>query len=79
MVESYSSIKTANSYFLRFSGNRRSEDDIDEVYPRIFMSGFSPAECWSTLKKCGITHILSVSGASKPKFESKGITYLILD
>ena len=80
MVQSYkSSITTANTNYFRFSGNRKSEDDLDEVYPRVFMSGFSPAECFSTLKRCGITHVLSVSPASQPKFASKGITYLLLD
>ena len=64
MVESYGSMKVASTNVLKFSGNKRSDVDIDEVYPRIFMSGFSAAENYSALRKCGITHVLSVSPAS---------------
>ena len=58
---------------------RSPEDDIDEIFPRIFMSGDAPPACLETLLRSQITHILVVTRDSKPKFESQGITYLVLD
>ena len=66
---------------LKFNRNQQKQpkDDIDEVHPRIFMSGYAAADCWETLQRCGITHILTVTPHARPKFENKGIIYMILD
>lgn len=32
-----------------------------EVYPRMYMSGYEPTADWDALKKCGITHIVTVT------------------
>ena len=53
------------------------ETTIDEVYPRIYMSPFEPAEDYGLLQKCGITHILSAMPYVGEKFADKGIRYLI--
>ena len=42
------------------SAARDKKDDIDEVFPRIYMSGWRPADTWETLERLGITHILSI-------------------
>ena len=54
------------------------KDDIDEVHDRIFMSGYAAADCWETLQRCGITHVLTVTPYARPKFEDKGIVYMVL-
>ena len=55
------------------------EDTIDEVYSRVYMSTFVPAESSDLLSKCGITHILSVMPHMTDKFaKSHGVKYLIL-
>ena len=52
-------------------------DKIDEVYPRIFMSGVFPTANLETLKKLKITHVVSITGA-KELLKSSGIKYLSL-
>ena len=58
---------------------REPKDDIDEVFPRIYMSGYAAADCWATLERLGITHVLTVTPHARPKFEGKGIVYMVLD
>ena len=57
------------------SGN----DTIDEVYERIYMSPYVPAEDYNLLQQCGITHILAVMPGAEAMFEDKGIKYLIFN
>ena len=58
---------------------RSPEDDIDEVYPRMYMSGWQAAENVSQIEKLGITHILSATPGAREKLASKGIKYLIFN
>lgn len=58
---------------------RTPKDDIDEVHPRIYMSGYAAADSWETLQRCGITHILTVTPHARPRFEDKGIVYMVLE
>ena len=58
---------------------RDPKDDIDEVFPRMLMSGYAAADCWETLQRCGVTHVLTVTPYCRPKYEDKGIVYLVLD
>ena len=67
------------SMYVRPRKTRDPKDDIDEVHPRIYMSGYAPADCWATLQRCGITHILTVTPHARPKFEDKGIVYMVID
>jgi hypothetical protein len=60
-----------------FSIGKKGE--INEVYPRIFMSGYGPAEDETTFKALKLTHVLSVVPAARAHFASKGIKYLIFD
>ena len=43
------------------------------------MSGYAAADCWETLQECGITHVLTVTPHARPKFEERGIVYMVLD
>ena len=53
-------------------------ENIDEVYPRVFMSDYLAAVTWSTLEKYGINHIVSVvNSPMKTYFEEKGVKHLI--
>ena len=47
---------------------RPEREDIDEVYPRIYQSGYGAAENYELIKKLGITHILCVAPFMKPKY-----------
>ena len=62
-----------------FTGFSFNPTAIDEVFPRIYMSGYGPAENEATITKLKITHILSVVPAARPEFASKGIKYLIFN
>ena len=53
------------------------EDDIDEVYDRIYMSGQPAAACLDTMKKCGITHIVRVTPYATKQHAN--IKYLVFD
>ena len=53
--------------------------EIDEVYPRIYMSGYGPAKDWITIKSLAITHILTVTPYANPLFKEEGVKYLIFD
>ena len=57
---------------------RDPKEDIDEVFPRIYMSGFKPADCWETLQRCGITHILTLMPSCRKKFKKQGIVYKVI-
>ena len=57
---------------------RSSNEDIDEVYPRLFMSNYTAARNIEVINKYGITHILTVTPYAKPQFPTK-CKYLILD
>ena len=54
-------------------------DERDEVYPRIFMSGYGPAGEWENFKKFGITHVLAVVPRAGCNFEKEGVKYLVFD
>ena len=54
------------------------KSDIDEVHERIFISGYAAADCWETLQRCGITHILTVTPHARPMYEDRGIVYMVL-
>ena len=58
---------------------RTPKEDIDEVHSRIYMSGYAAADCWETLQTRGITHILTVTPHARPRFEEKGIIYMVLE
>ena len=58
---------------------REGKDDIDEVYPRVWMSGYAAADSWETLQRCKISHVLTVTPHARPKFENKGIRYMIIE
>ena len=47
-------------------GKKPDNADIDEVYPRLFQSGYSVARNFFILKELGITHILTVCPYAKP-------------
>ena len=67
---------------LRFNKHSRftaTNDGINEVYPRVYMSGYGPAGNKAILKDNKITHILTVTPYAKPLFEKDGIEYLIFD
>ena len=53
--------------------NRSTVENIDEVFPRIYMSNHNSAVHLPTLKKNGITHILTVEMFSEKPHESEGI------
>ena len=59
------------------SATPQTEDNIDEVYDRLYMSGYMAAESWKTIERLGITHILSVTPGARAKFANKGIKYLL--
>lgn len=65
MVKSFSSSK----FF--------DHDAINEVYPRIWMSGYGPSEDEKVINRLKITHILSVVPGARPLFAGKGVKYLI--
>jgi hypothetical protein len=48
-------------------GKRLDQADVDEVYPRLFQSGYSVARNYLLLKELGITHILTVCPYAKPQ------------
>ena len=51
----------------------------DEVFPRIFMSDYLPAQDWKVIQTLGITHIVPIVKEDyKPRHEDKGIKYLVL-
>ena len=52
-------------------------DARDEVYPRVFMSGYGPAKEWENFKQFGITHVLTVTPHAAKHFEKEGIKYLV--
>ena len=54
------------------------ENNIDEVHERVFMSGYVAADCWETLQQCGITHVLTLTDHAPPRFEDRGIVYMVL-
>ena len=58
---------------IRSRGDPLNGGEIDEVYPRIFMSGYGPARNWFLLQKHKISHILTVTPYAKPEFASKGV------
>jgi len=53
--------------------NRSTFENIDEVFPRMFMSNHNSATHLETLRKHGITHILCVENFTEKPFESEGI------
>ena len=52
--------------------------DIDEVYPKIFISSAGPARDLDVLQERNITHIVQVAKLLKPMFEEK-FKYLEID
>ena len=56
---------------------RSNENDIDEVFPRMYMSGWKAAENWDLIEKLGITHILAATPGASKRFEHKGIKYIL--
>ena len=64
---------------IKLNAGRSRQEDIDEVFPRIYMSGYAAADCWETLQRCNITHILTVTPYARPKFKNKGLKYMVLD
>lgn len=59
-------------------GQRPNNEDIDEVYPRLFQSGYAAARNLIILKALGITHILTVCPYAKPQCPTV-FKYLVLD
>ena len=57
----------------------KNRAEIHEVFPRIYMSGYGPAEDYATIKSLKITHVRSVVPAARAHFASKGVKYLIFD
>ena len=45
---------------------RPDDEDIDEVYSRLFMSNYAAARNITMINKFGITHILTVTPYTKP-------------
>ena len=56
---------------------RPAEEDIDEVYERIYMSGQPAAACLATVQKNGITHIVRVTPQATTQHPN--ISYLVFD
>ena len=56
-----------------------NKDSIDEVYPRVYMSGWGPAADEKVVDRIQITHIVSVFPGARPLFKNKGVKYLILN
>ena len=54
-------------------------DERDEVYPRIFMSGYGPAKEWENFEKFSITHVLTVTPYADRHFEKDGVKYLVFE
>ena len=58
--------------------DRPDAEDIDEVFPRVFQSGYAAARNHLLIKQLGITHILVTTPYAKPKWPEE-FTYLVLD
>ena len=58
--------------------SRPFSEQIDEVYPRMYMSGFGPADEEEVLNKHGITHIVSIIPCYTAPFPGK-YEYLVFD
>ena len=58
---------------------KRAEEDIDEVYPRVYMSGHSSAKHLQVLQSRNITHVVCVTAYARPHWEKEGIKYLIIE
>lgn len=60
MVESIAATTRSRRYV-----ERPDDQDIDEVFPRIYQSGYAAARNISLLQQLGVTHILIVTPYAK--------------
>jgi hypothetical protein len=58
--------------------NRPDNEDIDEVFPRIYQSGYMAARNHLKLVELGITHILICTPYCKAHYPNE-MKYLVLD
>ena len=77
MVESSDAPVEPNEPLESSGPTRPIEEDIDEVYERIYMSNQPAAACLETIQKNGITHIIRVTPSPTP--QHSGIAYLVFD
>ena len=61
-------LSKSKNYCLMVNQNRPDNEDIDEVFPSIFVSGYSAARNFSLLQNLGVTHVLIVTPYSKEWF-----------
>ncbi|OXA52386.1 dual specificity protein phosphatase 3 [Folsomia candida] len=69
----YDNLKTTLRQLLTGELHRMSWNDMDEVFPGIFLGGVDAAKNAEKLKKLGVTHVVNSSYTTKPTFSALGV------